>query len=99
MDRDTEARIDELITRRLVAFRERLAEDGRLIGDENSMEADMLESTLPQACPGWPPAELPLHEHSWPQVEPPHPTSHDLESFPEGSLPSPHIAPSTSALS
>jgi hypothetical protein len=46
---------------------------------ECSNVAETSESTLPQSCPGWPPAEPPSREHGWPPVAPPPPIARAME--------------------
>jgi len=44
--------------------------------DGCSTSADTPESTPLPELPGWPLAQLPEHEHEWPQPVPPHPIVH-----------------------
>ena|GEM_PF-4758064 len=45
-----------------------------------SASADKPESAPPPLPPAWPPAQLPEHEHEWPQPVAPHPSVHVTKS-------------------
>jgi Zn finger protein HypA/HybF involved in hydrogenase expression len=47
-----------------------------ITSDGCSTSADTPESTPLPELPGWPLAQLPEHEHEWPQPVPPHPIVH-----------------------